>query len=204
MFTIEQLQALYTTTKQDVISKYYNTLVSTMQAAGIDTRLRICAFLAQVGHESGCLNIVQENLNYSADGLLKIFPKYFPTRELADQYARQPEKIANYVYGNRLGNGGPETGDGWRFRGRGLIQITGKENYINFAKDNNLSLKEVVDFLETSIGACTSATWYWTKRNINQAADKDDIVLVTKLVNGGTNGLQHRTELYEKAKILIP
>lgn len=197
--TAEQLKQLYSSTKTETIEKYIGPLNFFMKEGEINTRLRVCAFLAQIGHESGGLTIVKENLNYSAQGLLNIFKKYFPTRELALEYERQPEKIANYVYGNRMGNGPASTGDGWRYRGRGLIQITGKESYIAFSKDRSLAFDEITAYLETPDGACESAVWFWSKRSLNQYADESDMIIITKKINGGLNGIDDRIARYQRA-----
>jgi putative chitinase len=165
----------------------------------INTKLRIAHFLAQVMHESGDFAHMAENLNYSADGLMKIFPKYFNT-DSAASHARNPQMIANRVYSNRLGNGDVASSDGWNYRGRGFIQLTGKENYTKFAKAIGKSLQETVKYLETAPGALESAAWYWNSRNINAKADADDITAVTQLVNGGTIGLEDRKHKLELAK----
>lgn len=197
--TKEQLKQLFSTTKLETLETFIDPLNFFMDQGNINTRLRVCAFLAQTGAESGGFSIVKENLNYSAQGLLNIFKKYFPTLDMALQYERQPEKIANYVYGNRLGNGPASTGDGWRYRGRGLIQVTGKENYINFAHDRGLSFDEVIPYLETPDGAAESAVWFWTKRDLNRYADEQDMVTLTRRINGGMNGFDHRMAYYQQA-----
>jgi len=165
----------------------------------INTKLRIAHFLAQAAHESNDFSAMAENLNYSADGLMKTFPNYFNT-DSAASHARNPQMIANRVYSNRLGNGDVASNDGWNYRGRGFIQLTGKENYIKFAKAIGKSLEETVKYLETALGALESAAWYWKSRNINAKADADDITAVTKLVNGGTIGLEDRKHKLELAK----
>jgi putative chitinase len=165
----------------------------------ITTKERIASFLAQVGHESGDLNIVQENLNYSADGLRRVFSKYFPDDRTAARYARQPKWIASRVYANRMGNGGEQSQEGWKYRGRGLIQVTGKNNYTRcsdylFGDDR---LLEDPDLLLTQNNALLSACWFWDANKLNRFAN--DVLRTTRLVNGGTNGLKHRTEIYERA-----
>jgi len=166
----------------------------------INTAERIAGFISQVGHESNNFKVLKENLNYSADGLNKIFPKYFKNAGRdAQEYHRQPEKIANVVYASRMGNGDTASGEGYKFRGRGAIQLTGKNNYSAFAKAVNMSLDEVIDYLSTKAGALESACWYWNSRNINAAADACDIVKMTKLVNGGTIGLEDRKRHYKHA-----
>ena len=152
----------------------------------INTPQRVAGFFAQCGHESMNFRVLEENLNYTAEALDRVFPKYF-SKVSSKEYAKQPEKIANLVYGNRMGNINP--GDGYLFRGRGVIQLTGRDNYTNFGKTIDLSPEEVVEYLQTKEGAFESACWYWKIRNINIACDAGDIVRMTRLVNGGTNGL---------------
>jgi putative chitinase len=138
-------------------------------------------------------------LNYSAEGLQKIFKKYFPTPELAQQYARQPEKIANRVYSGRMGNGDEASGDGWKFCGRGVIQLTGRFNYTKFAESLEMDIDEAVAYLETPEGAVVSAGWFWDKNKLNAICDRDDFILLTKRINGGTIGLKDRQHHYEIA-----
>ena len=167
---------------------------------GIDTPQRVAAFVAQAAHESGNFTALHENLNYRAVTLRKVFPKYFPTDEMAAQYAQQPERIANRVYANRMGNGPEESGDGFRYCGRGLIQLTGQQNYQNFADSIETPLDQIPDFLQTFEGAVQSACWFWENNNLNQYADTDDILTMTKRINGGTIGLEDRKKHYEHAK----
>jgi len=169
-----------------------------MERFEINNPQRIAMFLAQIGHESGGLKHVKENLNYRSSQLLKVFPKYFRDRDPAD-YERKPEKIANLVYGGRMGNGTEETGDGYKYRGRGLIQLTGHDNYNAFANGVGISIDEAVTYLETPEGAAMSAAWFWNSRKLNAVADAGDVVKATKLINGGTIGLEDRKELYEEA-----
>lgn len=150
-----------------------------------------CHFLAQCSHESGGFRRLTENLNYSVEGLKKIFPKYFRDKNPED-YARNPEKIANLVYANRMGNGDENSGDGWKYRGRGIIQITGKNNYQKCLKDLGVSNPE---FLETIEGAVISAIWFWNKNSLYK---EHDITIITKRVNGGINGLNDRKEHYNR------
>jgi putative chitinase len=167
---------------------------------GIDTPQRVAAFVAQAAHESGGFTALHENLNYRAVTLRKVFPKYFPTDEMAAQYAQQPERIANRVYANRMGNGPESSGDGFRYCGRGLIQLTGQQNYQNFADSIETPLEQIPDFLQTFEGAVQSACWFWENNNLNQYADTDDILTMTKRINGGTIGLEDRKRHYEHAK----
>jgi len=167
---------------------------------GIDGPLRLSHFLSQCAHESGNFKFVKENLNYSADGLRKIFPKYFPTIEVANKYARQPEKIANKVYGGRMGNGDEASGDGFKFRGRGYIQLTGKDNYAAFDKFVDDDIMANPDLVATKY-PLTSAAFFFHKNKLWDVCDKghgDDVVLaVTKRVNGGTHGLTDRQEKFD-------
>lgn len=169
----------------------------------INTVNRAAGFLAQCGHESAGFTILKENLNYSAEGLNKIFKKYFPTLDSAKPYARNPEKIANKVYANRMLNGNEASGDGYKFRGRGAIQLTGRENYTKFAKSVGLTLDEAVADLETLDGAIESACWFWKTNGLNAICDADDIVKMTKRINGGTIGLDDRKKHYAEAKHLL-
>ena len=170
---------------------------------GLNTVNRQASFLAQCAHESGSFTIIRENLNYSAVGLRKTFRKYFPTDELAAQYARQQEKIGNRVYASRMGNGPESTGDGYKYRGRGFIQLTGKNNYMACGEDLNLPLVLQPEILETVEGATRSAMWFWHRNSLNRFADADDIRTQTKVINGGYNGLDERTSYYEKCKTYL-
>lgn len=167
----------------------------------INTPLRVSHFLSQVLHESGNLRYVVENLNYSVDGLLKTFPKYF-TREQASAYARKPQMIANRVYANRMGNGNEASGDGWNFRGRGFMQTTGKNNYQDYANSEFCvgDLMSHPEWLEKSPGNLKSAMFFWWKNNCNKYADRDDANGLTRLINGGLNGLSNRLFLLRRFK----
>lgn len=161
----------------------------------INTPLRLAHFLAQCGHESGNFKATQENLNYSADGLMKIFHKYFPDEATANAYARQPQKIANRIYGSRMGNGDEASGEGWKYHGRGYIQLTGKDNYSAFSKAVGVDCVNDPDSVATTY-ALLSAAWFWQSRSLNASADKgagdDAVTEITKKVNGGTLGLDDR------------
>jgi len=165
----------------------------------IDTPQRVSAFLAQCAHESGGFRFLKENLNYKAASLRKVFPKYFPSDELATAYANKPEMIANRVYGGRMGNSDEHSGDGYKYCGRGLIQLTGKSNYQNFADSIETAVEDIPEFLATFEGAVQSACWFWESNNLNQFADKGDILTMTKRINGGTIGLEDRIKHYEHA-----
>jgi putative chitinase len=174
------------------VNQWYLAIEAILPDYDIDTPNRVACWLGQTAHESGEYRALRENLNYSAEGLNKIFKKYFPTVDSAKPYARNPEKIANRVYANRMGNGDEASGDGWKYRGRGLIQLTGKNNYENFAMSIDTPMDETVQFLETYEGAVQSACWFWETNNLNQWADKLDILTLTKRINGGTIGLDDR------------
>ncbi len=201
LIRIEQLQDFLPRTSIDILQRYCAPLNQMTRRYNIDTSLRLAHFLAQIAHESGGLRYVSENLNYSAKALRAVFGKYFPTDEHAEACARQPEKIANIVYANRMGNGNTESGDGWNYRGRGLIQITGKDNYSALSGFLDVDLLHSPDLLADDPSlAVASACWYWQNRKLNQYADQDDIHKITKLINGGYNGLEDRTELLVRAK----
>ena len=176
--------------------------VEVLEEYGIDTPLRMAHFLAQTSHESGGFRAVEENLNYKAETLSKIFPKYFRDKDTND-YAKKPEKIANLVYGGRMGNGPVESGDGYRYRGRGLIQLTGKSNYEKFAEGIESTLEEAVEYLTTPEGAVESAAWFWANNGLNELADTDDVTKVTKRINGGTIGLAEREAHTEAFKEML-
>jgi putative chitinase len=163
----------------------------------ITSSIRVAAFFAQCGHESLDFTVLKENLNYGAKGLRATFPKYFPTDELAIKYERKPELIANRVYANRMLNGDEASGDGWKFRGRGAIQITGKENYTKLSLFLNKTIDETIQYCETLDGAIESACWFWNTRDLNTLADKSDILQLTKKINGGTIGLPDRIMHFE-------
>jgi len=165
----------------------------------INTPTRQASFLGQVMHESNHLKTLVENLNYGAKGLMGTWSKRFPTMEIAAQYERQPEKIANKVYADRLGNGSEESGEGWKYRGRGAIQCTGKSNYEACGKSLGLDLIGSPELLEQPSGAIASAGWFWSTHGLNQRADIGDIVGISKVINGGTLGLEERQQLTQQA-----
>ena len=182
-------------------AKYAQALEKQTKANNIDTPLRRCHFLAQVFHESSNLHRVRENMNYSEKGLLDTFPKYFKPKSLAKEYARQPERIGNHVYANRMGNGNEASGDGYRYRGRGLIQLTGKDNYRDFGAWLGEDVVAAPDRVATDF-AVESAIYFWTANNLNQNADSDDLLTITQKINGGTKGLKKRRQLLLRAKQL--
>jgi putative chitinase len=180
------------------IEKWIAPLNDAATAYGIDSNLRLAAFIAQIAHESGHFNHIVENLNYSAQGLCKTWPKRFPTIESANPYHRKPEAIANFVYSNRMGNGDEQSGDGWKYRGRGLIQLTGKNNYADLSMALGIDLLADPDKLTEPTYAALSAAWYWSRNDLNQWADKKDIRALTKKINGGLIGIEERTKIYTK------
>ena len=196
--TREQLQSCIG--NNPYLDQWCHALNEILPEYGIDTPNRVAAFIAQCAHESGNFRFLTENLNYRAVTLRKLFSKYFPTDELAQAYEKKPAMIANRIYGNRMGNGPEESGDGFRYCGRGLIQLTGKDNYTWFAESLEISVEEAAEYLQTFEGAVQSACWFWETNNLNQWADKDDILTLTKRINGGTIGLADREKHYEHAK----
>lgn len=185
--------------KNPYLDYWYNAICEILPVYEINTPERVAAFLAQCAHESGNFRFLKENLNYKAASLRKVFPKYFPDDATAAAYANKPEKIANKVYGNRMGNGDESSGDGFRYMGRGLIQLTGKNNYTIFAASIDTPLEEIPEYLQTFEGAVQSACWFWEQNNLNQWADKKDILTLTKRINGGTIGLADREKHYHHA-----
>jgi putative chitinase len=198
--TLQQLKQLLP--KNPYVQHWHHALEQLLPEYEINTPQRIAAFIAQCAHESGGFMVLKENLNYKAATLRKIFPKYFPTDAMAAEYAAKPNKqeaIANLVYANRMGNGGPETGDGYRYCGRGLIQLTGKSNYSWFAASLGIPVEEAAEYLQTFEGAAQSACWFWETNNLNRFADAGDIKGLTKAINGGFIGLEDRIKHYEHA-----
>ena len=199
--TADIIKALYPQYKHP--ADLAEVLTEQFEKYEINTVNRAAGFLAQCGHESNGFTVLKENLNYSAEGLNKIFHKYYPTVADATPYARQPQKIANKVYANRMGNGDEASGDGFKFCGRGAIQLTGHDNYSKFAASVGMTLDEAVHDLETLDGAIESACWFWKTNGLNAVCDADDILKMTKKINGGTIGLDDRTKHYNKAKELL-
>jgi putative chitinase len=162
------------------VQNWYDALYEILPEYEINTPQRVAAFVAQCAHESGGFRALKENLNYKAESLIRVFPKYFKTLDEAKHYEKQPEKIANKIYGSRMGNGDEASGDGFRYCGRGLIQLTGKDNYTWFAASLDMPVEEVPEYLGTFEGAVQSACWFWESNNLNQWADKGDILTMTK------------------------
>jgi putative chitinase len=194
-FTAEKLATCLPRNKN--INDLFDAFNNIFPRYDITTVERVAGFLAQCGHESVDFTVLKENLNYSADGLHKVFPKRFPTLESANPYNRNPEKIANKIYSDRMGNGPEASGEGYKFRGRGAIQLTGKDNYTKFANSLGMDLTAAVTYCETLDGAIESACWFWKTHNLNTYADNSDVVGMTKVINGGTLGLDERKHHFE-------
>lgn len=201
ILTNEILKSVMPKVKGD---SWVDNLNKAMDRFGINTPLRAAAFLAQIAHESNELNSLTENLNYSADRLMKVWPKRFPTMDVANVYAKNPEKLANYIYADRMGNGNEASGEGWKFRGRGLIQLTGKTNYSSASKLVDFDFISNPDVVaQPEYAALTSAS-FWKSNGLNELADSPDqenaFVAITKKINGGTVGLDERKQYWHKAK----
>jgi putative chitinase len=200
VITSEQLRGSVPGTGNGNIAMYLPVLNDLLPLYEVNTPARIAGFIAQIAVESGKLARTVENLNYSSIGLARVFSRHFTVEEFAT-FAGQPERIANRVYANRLGNGPEESGDGWRYRGRGLIQVTGKGNYQAYSRDTYKDDRCVLhpDTLADPYDAVRSALWYWKKNNLNALADTRDIRQMSLRVNGGLNGYEDRRYYYEKA-----
>jgi putative chitinase len=183
--------------------KWIEALNNTFEKYGINTPKRQAAFIGQCMHESGGFKLLEENLNYSAKALMATWPSRFPTEEMANQYARNPEKIANKVYGGRMGNADESSGEGWKYRGRGIKQLTGKENYQRCGEALSVDLVENPELLLEPKYAALSAGWFWNKHNLNDLADKADIETMTKRINGGLLGLDARKAAIAKAESIL-
>ena len=182
--TLEQLQAL------GIDAKWLDPLNNVFAKYDISTPKRQAAFIGQCGHESNNFRTLEENLYYSANALMRVWPSRFPDYDVAEKYANNPEKIANKVYAGRMGN--TEEGDGWKYHGRGLIQLTGKENYEHCGSSLGVDLIGSPDRLLDPVYAALSAGWFWNKRGLNSFADIGDVIALTKRINGGLNGLDDR------------
>lgn len=205
MITSEQFNTLFPNAQDP--QGWVDSMNNVFPTYDINTPKRVAAFLAQCGHESCGWTVFEENLNYSAKGLNGIFKKYFPTLESAQPYKRKPQMIANKVYANRMGNGPESSGDGWKYRGRGPIQLTGKDNYRAFAKDmfdDWENLFNNPDWVTADRDfALMSAIWFWNKNKLNVQADSGDIKTMTKKINGGFIGIEDRIKHYNEAIHLL-
>lgn len=197
--TLEHLKQLLP--KNPYIEHWHEALSQLLPDYEINTPQRLAAFMAQCAHESGGFTAIKENLNYRPASLVSLFKKYFdlPTATHYCSLPNKQEAIANRIYANRMGNGPEESGDGFRYCGRGLIQLTGKSNYQAFADSLQITPEEASEYLATFEGAAQSACWFWEANNLNQWADKGDILTLTKRINGGTIGLEDRIKHYNHA-----
>jgi putative chitinase len=198
MLTADILRAALPAARPTDIARFATPLAEACAEWGIDTPLRLAAFLAQIAHESGQLRHLAENLYYSAEALLRVFPCHFDAEQAA-AYARQPERIGSRVYANRMGNGDEASGDGWRYRGRGLIQVTGHDNYAACGTALGLDLIAQPELLEQPGPAARSAVWFWHRHDLNRLADTRDITTITRRINGGLTGLDDRKACYAHA-----
>ena len=196
-FTLEQVETIL---HRNDAHEWYDAMVEMLPKYQIDTPKRVAGFIAQTAHESASYKTITENLNYSAKALDAIFGKYFKRAGVdAQEYHRQPRKIANRIYAGRMDNGNTSSGDGWTFRGGGILQLTGRYNYTQFGKTVGMSPEEATEYVRTPKGAIESACWFWTVNDINKYCDKNDIVGMTKRINGGTIGLADRKKHYAHA-----
>jgi putative chitinase len=184
--------------KNPYLDYWYDAICEILPVYEIHTPERVAAFVAQCAHESGYFKFLRENLNYRAASLRATFPRHFTDDATAAKYERKPEMIANKVYANRMGNGDEASGDGWRYLGRGLIQLTGKNNYTLFAAAIDTPLEQIPEYLGTFEGAIQSACWFWEQNNLNKFADSRDITTMSKRINGGTIGMEDRIMKYNK------
>ena len=189
---------LRTVTTPQLADKWCSALNETCERFAIDSPYRIAGFISNVAHESSGFKVVTENLNYSAQRLMVVFKKYFPTEQMAQAYAMQPEKIANYVYANRMQNGDESSGDGWKYRGRGLIQLTGKANYLEYSLSCDNEAYQRPDIVTEDHYAAEAAGWFWDRNNLNALADVQDIGGMCCKINGGYNGLDDRQMKYSQ------
>ena len=199
-FTKDHLAEIISANAND----WYDALYELLPKYGITTERRVAHFLSQCAHESAGFKRLEENLNYSAKSLRAVFGRYFgnPPKRNADEYHRKPEMIANYVYMDEFRKykmGNVNEGDGWLFRGRGLKQLTGRENYTNFGKSIGMTAEEAATYVATPAGAVESACWFWNAKNLNDIADTDDVKRMTKVINGGSIGLDDRKKRYVHA-----
>ncbi len=189
---------LCTVTTPELADKWVVALNDTCEEFGIDTPHRIAGFISNVAHESAGFKFVSENLNYSAASLMRVWSSRFPTLEIAQRYAMNPEKIANRAYADRMGNGDEASGDGWKYRGRGLIQLTGKNNYVAYSMACDNEALQYPDIVAEPKYAAESAGWFWNVNRLNALADAQDVVGMCKRINGGLNGLDDRQMKYAK------
>lgn len=189
--------------KLHISADWVDPLNETFERFGIVTHNQQAVFIGQCGHECGNFRILEENLNYKAATLMKLWPKRFPTLEVANAYAGNPKKIANQVYSSRMGNRDENSGDGYRFRGRGCIQLTGHSNYFHAGKALGVDFVANPDLVATAKYAALTAGWFWSTHNLNSPADALDHAKVTKIINGGQIGLEQRIKETQQALAVL-
>ena len=185
-------------TTPDMADRWVDALNETCERFAIDSPFRIAGFLSNTAHESGGFKFVRENLNYSVASLMRVWPSRFPTVEIAQRYAMNPEKIANRAYADRMGNGDESSGDGWKFIGRGLIQLTGKNNYVAYSLACDNEALQKPEIVEQPKYAAESAGWFWDVNRLNSLADAQDVQGMCRRINGGLNGLDDRQMKYSQ------
>jgi putative chitinase len=195
-FSLEKLSRVV---PNPYIEHWYEVFCQVLPDYDITTLNRVCSFIAQTAHESGNFRIIRENLNYRPETLVRQWPSHFPDMATAQRYAHNPQAIANRAYANKMGNGDEASGDGWRFCGRGLIQLTGRDNYQGFADSIETDINEIPDYLATFEGSVQGACWFWELRDLNPLADVENIVAITERINGGHIGLEERIKNYKLA-----
>jgi putative chitinase len=200
-FTEQQLEKIISGNQNT--ARWYTALMAFLDDYSINSPIRIAAFLSQCAHESAGFTAIIENLNYRPESLMRVWPRSFPTAAIAQQYGHNPEAIANRTYANRMGNGSEASGDGFKYCGRGLIQLTGKSNYQAFADSIETDISKIPEYLSTFEGCVQSACFFWESNNLNQYADTGDIVKITKIINGGVLGLDDRTARYQNALTVL-
>lgn len=204
MVSLSQFSKMIPTNKEP--AEWFDIAIPLFRKYEIDTVSRVAGFMSQCAYESGDFRMLEENLNYSWQRLRQVFPRYFKTDADAQRVNRNPEAIANIVYDdknrvNKIGNTQP--GDGWRFRGRGIIQLTGRWNYAKFGEYVGMTAEEAAEYLSTKKGALESACWYWSTNRINRFADANDVTGMTKAINGGSHGLSERAKRFNSAKSIL-
>lgn len=203
VLTVETFKRAVPNLTSENAGKYIIALNETLQRYNINTPLRVAHFLSQAGHESASFSVMSENLNYSVKGLMDVFRKYFDSEQKARQYARQPQKIANKVYANRLGNGNEASGDGWRYRGKGCIQITGKINHELYGKNIGVDFVSNPELLLSLPYVIDCAGWYFSVMNLLPVCDNDNVKVLTRKINGGYHGYDDRVKRLMIAKTAL-
>lgn len=191
------LQIAAPTTKKEVLAEWVVPIQQACVRFEIDTVREVACFLSQASHESGGFTRLVENMNYSAKRLRQVWPKRFPSDSVAAQYANNPEKLANYVYASRMGNGPAVSGDGWRFRGQGIFQLTGRDNYTRFAAGMGMSAARAAEYIGTKEGAAMSAAWFFDDRGLDRLAATPGVEDETRAINGGLIGLPERKKHFD-------